>query len=43
MGEVDLMGIDQMIDLYKWHSEHEIWDVDKYIYESNGYIKQSIW
>lgn len=43
LGEVDLMGINQMVDLYKWHKDNDIWDVDKYIYESNGLIQQNIW
>lgn len=43
-GPIEMIkGIDQGIELYKWHQLHDQWEYDKHIYESNGDITMSLW
>ena len=38
----EFAGYEQAIDLYKWHVETEIWDMDKELYEKNGELSLNV-
>lgn len=38
----EFAGYEQAIDLYKWHVETEIWDMDKELYEQNGELSLNV-
>lgn len=36
--DTEIMGWEQMLTLYQWHLENDVWDIDKKIYLSKGLI-----
>lgn len=37
-GNTFVKGIDQLIDDYIWHRDHDLWEYPRYVYEHNGVI-----
>lgn len=43
LADLDILGFEQMLDLYEWHLLEHQWEYDKHIVENNGILNLDSW